>query len=430
MKTFLPEPYEDVVEKFNRFFEKYRLLEEVRRNDIYFDEPRQYYFSAFINTKSPYFKLRKYTTATQIYGAGNSFFNKPHALVKCLGETVERMCQEVFDTDQIIYSTYKNIRDQAIDPRIHIGDSVKDRVLGWVNGKNIVTDKPILIPAQHAHYSFLDFKKEPAITSLISTGGACGRSHKTTLLAGLYELVERDAFTTTYLLKAPIKRIDINKIENDQISFINESCKKYHLQWIVLDVTNDLEIPTYFSILIDKTGVGPAVTVGANSNLNPYLGIIKSVGEAFMTRPWIRYVMSSKAGYQAVMNVESRGIRKRLERAVFWFPVARIKKISFWTKLKPRSLEIKKHLFDSPKQELEYVLAKLQEKNFPVYYCDLTHEELKPFGFSVYKVINPNLHPLYLNEKNRVIDYQRLKQVAHYFGIKKVQINPVPHPFL
>jgi hypothetical protein len=47
----------------------------------------------------------------------------------------------------------------------------------------------------------------------------------------------------------------------------------------------------------------------------------------------------------------------------------------------------------------------------------------------VQKSIIPALQPLYLAEQYKVLKKERLKNIAHFFGQKKMSLITVPYPF-
>lgn len=414
----------------SNFLTDHNLLTSIQRVNYYFDEPKIFFYYTEIDKKSPYFK-KKFSKVTQgIYGSGSSFFDKETALIKCLGEIIERLCQEIYIPTNIVYRRFTEIETLALDPAIHTkSNKIRNKKIGWVEAQNIKTQKKIFVPAQYAHYTFSDTQKEEMITTLISTGGALGTSKEQALLTGLYELIERDAFTTTYLIKAPVKKIDITSIPDKKIQIINKYLSKYLLEWHMFDISNDLQVPTYLSFIIDRTGVGQALSVGASSRLNHLEAILNSVTEACMTRPWSRASLSNKNAIFSILNTDRKRIQQRIERAFYWFLPDKIKLVNFWLKKPLQKLNVssKKR---SISQQLNFILNKIDTNN--IYYCDITHDALKKYGLYVYKVFDPYLNGLYLdeNETRAAINPERLKKVANYFKMEKYTINQVPHPFL
>ena len=419
------------IENLTNFFDSFNLLTGIFRGNFYYDEPKQYYFTTKIHNKSPYLQDKKHHKKQTIYAGGNSFSSKKLALLKCLGEAVERLCQETFSLKNISFDTYEHLQKTQQNLSINGDTPLSNEVkIGWTSCTRLIDGSPSLIPAQFAHYSFVSFYDEPVITSLISTGGATGTSHEKTLLAGLYEVIERDAFTTTYFIKAPVVHIDIGSIENEEVQAINQSLKKYYLEWHLFDISNDIRVPVYLSLLLDRTGIGPAVTSGASSSHDPIESIMKSVSEATMSRPWIRASLSDDRGYHSIMRAETKGIQKRLERGLYWFYTERIQKLSFWLDLPKVKMKRKGVVFRSPSEELSTVVSRLEKLGFPIYYVNLTHDQLRPFHFKVYKVIVPKLHGLYLDNTTMKYDIHRLDQVASYFNVSADKLNKIPHPFL
>lgn len=423
----------DILQKLIRFFSDNKLLSEFSHTNFYFDEPQLRSFFSEIDVKSDYFHKNGYIITQPIYGSGASFFDSETGGIKCLGEAVERLCQQTFQSKNIIFSSYNDLKQQAIDPSIHTPSSeIKDERIGWVTGLNVISKEKVLIPAQYAHYTFTEFHDEPPVTSLISTGGALGQSPEEALLSGLYELIERDAFTTTYLIKAPVRKILIPSVPNGQIAKIHDTLKKYALEWHLFDITHDLTVPVYLSILIDRSGVGPAVTSGASSRLNHFEAIMNSVTEATMTRPWLRASLTNEKSILAIINNDREKIKERIDRGLYWFLPGKIPLLNFWLKRNEEVFQPYTETSRSQDSELTLLISKLKHIHNSLYYCDLTHPEVRACGMYVYKVINPYLHGLYLDETDSraVVDPIRLKAVARHFGMEHYQMNPVPHPFL
>ncbi len=421
----------EYIEKLTQFLNTNKLLEGLYHGNFYYDEPPYYYYSATIKNNKNYTKRNNLIDVGIIYSGGISFFSKELAMLKCLSEAVERIAQESFRKDLIIYDTFQNIKGNALNPSLNIKNKkVETELLGWIKGKNLLNNKEYFIPAQYIHYSYYRYRKETLLTQLISTGGATGWSHESTLLTGLYEVIERDAFMTAYFLKAPVSHIDLSSIEDVQIIEIIKLLERYNLEWHVFDITNDLKVPAMTSIIIDRTGYGPAVTVGASCSFDQKENIIKSLSEALMIRPWVRAYFNNPESTILKNQTKTKLIESRVERAFHWYPLDAIKNLSFWLKAKTKKITLKEKSFNSISEELESVMKIISGKNLNYYYADISHTKMVENGFRVYKVIIPELHGLSLHESNLFHNYERLEAVAKHFNIKKYSLNTIPHPFL
>lgn len=421
----------EYIEKLTQFLNTNNLLEGLYHGNFYYDEPPYYYYSATIKNNKNYVKRNTLIDISTIYSGGISFFSKELAMLKCLSEAVERIAQESFSKDAIIYDTYQNIKNSALNLSLNIKNKkIETELLGWVKGKDLLNNKDCLIPAQYIHYSYYRYRKETLLTQLISTGGATGWSHDQALLTGLYEVIERDAFMTAYFIKAPVVHIDLNSIEDSQVNEIRRLLKRYNLEWHLFDITNDLNVPAMTSIIIDKTGYGPAVTVGASCSFDKKENIIKSLSEALMIRPWVRAYFNNPESNILKNQTKTKLIESRVERAFHWYPLDAIKNLSFWLKAETKNFLLKEKTFRSTTEELESVMKIISGKNLNYYYADISHKQMHKAGFSVYKVIIPELHGLSLHESNLFHNYERLEAVAKHFNMKKYSLNTIPHPFL
>lgn len=122
----------------------------------------------------------------------------------------------------------------------------------------------------------------------ISTGAAGGGSLTAALTRGIFEIVERDSFVIAYLNKIRFPKVSLDSVKDEYVQFLLEMLKRYRLAIHVIDITNDLKIPCFLSIIVNKTGIGPAVSTGLKCHLDPIEAITGSIEEAFNVRTWTR----------------------------------------------------------------------------------------------------------------------------------------------
>lgn len=410
-----------------------KLLEELskrsygsisRIDNVFYDEPKLYVYRALL-------PLHKTKTKEQIIVSGISFTSKYMALLKCLGEWIERLALFNYNERMVLFSTFLKLDKKALDLSLYIninGESFKNKKMGWIYGWNHTMQKNSFIPAQLVYLNYLNkyLKKEGSLTTPISTGAAGGFDHESTLLRGIYEVVERDAFMTVYLTRSKVPRIDLKSVKNKTIQFIVESYERYKLELYAFEITNDIGIPVFLTLVVDKTGFGPSVTIGAKANLNKEKAIIGSIEEAFMIRPWLRKEKFSKKPDS--IKIQPINIISLINRAKFWYPLERLEKLGFLLKQPPRFYN--KVKTPCPKKdELSHVTKILYENGYQIFYADITPISFRK-NYLVYKILIPGLQPLYLNERKKEVVQDRLKAVSFHFGKKKYKINSFPHPFL
>lgn len=423
-----------IIEKGFQFFtDNPRITKGIYKQISYNDEPKPYGYTV-------YFK-DKYSTAENEYaGAAGLAFSKKKALLKALGETIERYSLSVNNDKRFIYISFNELiklKKSSLAPKDLILFSNKKNYVNnldrkkirWVEGRLLITNKKILVPAQLVYVPYLYHHSEPILRFPISTGAAAGITLTDALYRGICEVVERDAFMIAYLNKLPFPQVSILKIKDKLISNITDSFKRYKLELVILDLTTDLQIPVFAAIILDRTGIGPAVAVGLKAGFNIKDTIIGAIEESLMVRFWTRDEIAYKADYK-----ESKVIKTIEDRAHFWSRLSSMRYLDFWFNnetLKKINLKDFKHLDNN----LEKIVKLLSQKNIEIIYVDITDKTVRKYGFMVVKVIIPQLQPLYLDERYPYLGGERLYNVPVKIGILKTprtksQLNKIPHPFL
>ena len=165
-------------------------------------------------------------------GAGSAL-NLEKSKVKAYGEFIERYCSSNLRNDhevEIVFDSYDNLKttNECLDfnDLIHFEDYLYDDItfpfckcfkhtkISWVMGKNLVTGMNTWLPAQKVFLGIKLLKGEQYHNVWLSTGLACGKSYFQAAISALYEVVERDSFMLTWLLKLSGVRIIMDSIQN------------------------------------------------------------------------------------------------------------------------------------------------------------------------------------------------------------------------
>ncbi|OQA65808.1 MAG: YcaO-like family protein [Candidatus Diapherotrites archaeon ADurb.Bin253] len=328
---------------------------------------------------------------------------------------------------EFVIDSYNNIKDSALDPSLFINfrDSdlnfrkqdyikkIKDSKLKWVEATNLQGGSKVLVPAQLVYVDF-DFTNEPMIRPRVSTGAAANESLEKALYSGIMENIERDSYMISYLSKKQLPKINLEKGFPD----INNYFKRYLLDLQVFETTTDLEIPSFMCLNIDRTGLGPAISVGLNASVNPREGILGSIKESQQVRQWIRNLWIQKANPK---NYSKEDVKEIEDRGFYWYDLAKIKELDYL--LNPQSLKDIQEI--KPPKTKEELQDKLRKNGIDTYYVDLTHPVFKDAGFFVVRVIQPQLHPLFLDESFPCYHSDRLNK-----ELNGKEVNRFLHPFM
>lgn len=421
-----------------------KLFKSYRRIPHYTDEIKFFHFGGLLENKKGISDGHDHKSSS----AGYSLDSRETALLKFIGESIERYCLDIYKEKNLVFGSYKKLKNRAIDIHRIVALSEKQKqnpnlsrfifddssTFAWVQGLSLKTGKPVLIPAQLIYLSYTYPRDEKIIYLPISTGAAGGTSLLAAIRRGICEIIERDAFLITYLNKLTPFKVNLKLLKNKDVNHWLELFDRYKLELSVLDITTELGIPTFLSVVIDRTGIGAAVSTGLKTHLNSLEAIVDSIKESQHPRCWVRRL--AEGDPDRVKNMKPSEIKSLEERALYWFPKERIHDIAFLLKQKAKKLRKSSyHRSLSEKEQLRLVLQKLWDHDMDAYFVDITLPQFRKLGYHVVKVIIPQLTPFYLNEHVPYFGGKRLYEVPKTIGLKnqpttEESLNSVPHPFL
>ena len=246
----------------------------------------------------------------------------------------------------------------------------------------------------------------------LSTGAALGeRGDQRALSSGVFEAVERDAAIAAYLTDTPPPRIaGLPPAALELVTYL----RRYRLEPYIFDARSDLSIPAVVVFTIDETGIGPAVNASARAALTYEDALAGALLESIQARRGIRLaeLPDHFPGQSEVTSLE--------QRFYFWYPAERITLLRSWLET-DREVSYAS-LTDKP-PTLAQVIDQLSGKGYRILVADITLPELAKRGFEVLKVVIPELHPLYLDERAKT-----RYSVRH--GLIDSDPSLAPHPFV
>src|SRR3989344_3661416 len=350
---------------------------------LFTDEPKFYNYFTVPNERAS----KKYDIEN-IYGQGFDL-DRNISKIKSVGEVLERLCLSNHQKRELDKGEYR-----------------------WMKVKKIPEGGEVYVPAQMVFLS-REFSDEYALRKeQISTGAALGKiGERRAFKTGFLEAVERDAIMAFYL-----KKIEGRKMFDfsEEVSELLNYLKRYQLETHVFDVTTDLKIPSVLALTLDYTGLGEAVNVGSSSDLNYKEAINKAVTESIQCR---RIGRLFKKFLQAD-SIDESGIHSLEDRLIYWRDLGRIENVKHLIKEKPQI----SYLAIAKKQiRLSRAINNVLYKNFNILVADITLPEIRDQGFETFKIIVPEFHPLYLDERAK-----SLYSVHH--GEIKDDPTLKPHP--
>ena len=333
------------------------------------------------------------------------------ARASAMMEGFERYSAEKQDIDQekISISAYNEIKnDSVLNPRDLLlpksfeNQNIEMQKLEWIEAEEIISESPILVPANAVFHPYIPNREiKPSAMAMFkgnTNGLASGNVIEEAVIHGIFEVVERDAWSIFELTKRNKKQIDLDTIENETVNELVEKFTEQDIKIKLMDITADLKIPTIVASADDTILKDAALlTLGVGTHLNPEIAAIRALSEVAQSRATqihgtredtVRADFMRKAGYENM---------KRTNKDYF---VEEDEKINL--------SDIENKITGSIKKDIEVSIEEVQKAGLDkVIYYDLTREEI---GVNVARVIIPKAELYCLDEErlgNRALEYDR-----------------------
>lgn len=407
----------NTIDKLQFLNEKFLFLKTFNSHLNLNDEPKFFIFGGQINHDN----FSEYSSSLH--------HKKEQAILLTYGEAMERFHLSNFMEESLIYDKYVNLPENTLQIEKIINKSnidaetSKSKKLHWSKIFSEFDKKELFIPSQLIYMPF--HKDNYFIRKPISTGTAAGETEESAIYRGICECIERDNFIITYLNKTSPKTISIEDINDEDTSSTINYFERYKLKPNLYKLNSETIFSTILCVLEDETEhtYSPAISIGTSTDTNIYNAIKKSMYEALKTRIWIRKQIIKYPDRYLKIKSPNDISSSMIERGFFWAHTENKKYLDFIIKSnfyhKITEEETKKLTFT---EKLEILKKYLYENDFDLLVKDLTFKEIKKSGFNVYKVIIPQLHPLFL--------YESFKYDISPRTIKPEHQNKIPHPFL
>ncbi len=415
------------------------IINNIEKRENYPDEPKMYNY----HTSSP---------PRRTYGSGTDFLHKEKALWKALGETTERYLW--FNSDWFFRNhkicSYKEIKESALNIFSLAGFSEEQKnkylilqfdentVFGWIPANSLVSRKKLFCPIQlvSSYYSkqktktpFNEKGGEPMLRWCITTGLATGQSVEEAVVKGILEVVERDAFMISYLNKLSPPIIDLESLSNqdEKIAKIIKNFKRYNLETYILQPPTDFPVHINLAIIIDRSGLGPALSVGASADFDFKTAFLDALSESLIVRCSLKNKFNKEVDFKKIGHKE---------RLIYWSKIENLPKIEFLLKGESIKINLGQNIYKVEnnknyyKEKLKILSKEFKKKNYEACYVELTTKEIKKLGFRCVQVVIPELQPMHLDESMPYFGGKRLKEIPLEFGYQPAEVlNREPHPF-
>jgi ribosomal protein S12 methylthiotransferase accessory factor len=388
--------------------------------------------------------LRTIGVRTVEYGGGLSA-TADSARAAAIGEAVERYCGAFVPRERLRLTSVAELGHDAVAPErfalfhprqlaapgFPFVPFTRASRLHFVEGRSLPDWRAAWLPAQLVYLTSPDPPGQ-AIGYPTSNGLACGATFGEAVLAGLLEVVERDAVMLAWNNRLSLPLLDWG--DDPELRALDERLfATSGLRYAVLDGSVFLDVPVAIGIVHGPPDERAALAVGAGSAATIATAWRKALSEAFGVFRWLRK--------RAVAEPEQR-VDDPLEIAtfddhmLFYAAHRRAQQAAFFDASRGRTPTgaVEPLRESTPTRQIEEVMERLAARGVTAYAVDVTTPDVEELGLRVARVVAPELCALDVAHSARYLGGRRLYRAAFEAGLlpaplEPADLNPLPHPF-
>lgn len=372
-----------------------------------------------------------------IHGTGSSV-STTEARIPALGELLERYCATIYSEQNFVVSSARSLTGnclslaavpqcsmrELLDPLCPVSPPDQDIPIRWVRSVCLTEDRDCFVPACMVYPALTHCNSGERFAFPISTGCAAHVSMEQAVIAGLCEVLERDAISLTWLQMLSLPELISDSVPNDlspewQAHLF--SSKDIHCRFF--DATTDIGIPTVYGIQHVERDRRACYIASCATDLDFPAALSKVRRDMAVSSIGFRHPRSFPDHREDCSGLWDGAIymaRSDMSHA-YNFLLGHSVGVNFV------DLNAKAETDD-----LSTLLRRLSGLGHPVYAVDLTTDEALHAGMRVVKVLVPTLQPLSFSYRARFLGHPRLYTAPKRMGYKVLsedEINPWPQPF-
>ncbi|MFC4542001.1 YcaO-like family protein [Halosolutus amylolyticus] len=312
------------------------------------------------------------------------------ALMKAVGEALERYCAGVYRDDDFVHASEADL-ENAVPPTAlarpddapEYGSSDEHR---WVEGEALETGERVHLPAAAVQFPQPGDRLVPAIT----TGLGLGSSTVDAILSGLTEVIERDA--TMLAWYSTFEPFELT-VEDERFAALERRAASEGLSVTPLLVTQDVDVPVVAVAVhrtdeVDDPGASdawPAFAVGSAAGLDATAAATSALAEALQNWMELRSLGPDDAG-------DASGAIG--EYAAFPDPAQAFVE----TDRTVPAASVGPDPVPTGRDALETLVSRTTENGLTPYAARLTTRDVETLGFEAVRVVVPGAQPLFTDE--------------------------------
>ncbi|HEX4520116.1 MAG TPA: YcaO-like family protein [Gaiellaceae bacterium] len=379
------------------------------------------------------------SSLSHLSGIGGAGRSRAEAASAAVGEAIERYSATYVPTEQLVVAPARELPGAVAPERFALFSDRqlvstgfpferfdRDTPVAWVEGYELPGRRPAFLPAELVYLGSAMPSGACSIGYATSSGLACGDTRVETLVRGLFELVERDAFMIVWAGRLSLPLVDLGARPDSPFEAAG-------LTFSAIDLSVFHQVPTVLGVVRAPAGFPGAVGVGAAAAPTVERAWWKALAEAYACR---------SAGAKLALLQTAQGSVETGRVATFEDHIVRYadhahSPATAFLDASPTRVEAEAiaPLEGAGAEDwLTSLCRRIDRAGSTAYAVDVTSPDVAELGLTVSRVITPELCRLDVSHDARFLGGARLYEAASAIGLRPAAltedgVNPDPHPF-
>ena len=351
------------------------------------------------------------------------------AMLTAVGEAVERYSAGRFDRENMVSATVSEMTGDLITPeetglyseaqyaspdfpfpRLDPGTPIH-----WVRGRWLDTGDPVWLPALPVYMNY-HAPQGAHFSEVTSNGLSAGPTLGDAELGAALELIERDAFMMSWILRIPGRRVTFDASIDASAREAARQLEERGVRVELYHLDVGLGIPTIVSVGYGDGVRWPGATMSLSAHMSPKVAIEKALWEQGHIGPFLRRLVFDD---KKPIPARPEDVVSMEDHALYYVPPARAHAIAFLGE----GGEVSASALPEPQEISRAALCrKVALAGLRIAVADVTSPDLATTPFRVARALGAGFQQIHFGHALARLGNPRLVAMA------KGPYNPDPHP--
>ena len=160
----------------------------------------------------------------------------------------------------------------------------EDKEIEWSPVWSLASDESRHVPTAYCYYGY-SRKYQSWFARADSNGCAAGHTKEEAILHGFLELVERDSVALWWYNQLPKPQVDLSSFDDPYLEDLKIYYQTLHRDFWVLDLTSDLNIPTFVAVSRRNDQETEDIIFGFGAHLDAHVAVLQALTEMGQSLP-------------------------------------------------------------------------------------------------------------------------------------------------